>query len=255
MESELKSVVGESPKITPIATAYGAACGPVFSRRGYLLFCDRDASKIFKWEEGAVSVFRQDSHQARALTFDHQGRLLACEKDRVTRTEKDGQITVLVGARQSPSDLIYAIDGNIYFTDDAVYQIKRDGKVVVASRDCRQPVGLALAPNQQKLYVADAAGRKVWVFEITPTGALASGAELVTTAVAGGLKTDEDGRIWVAAPEGIVVFSREGKALGTIALPEPPDDLNWGPGFRDVVATARTSVYRVAARTNGTRTF
>ncbi len=255
MEPELSKILGESPKITRVASGLGAACGPVFSRRGYLLFCDRAASKILKWEDGHVSTFRESSNQARALTFDHQGRLLACEKGRVTRTEKDGKITVLAAGRREPSDVVFGIDGNIYFTDDAVYQIQRDGKVVVASRECRQPVGLALSPNQQKLYVADGAEHNVRVFDITPAGGLASGSEFVKGAVAGGLKTDEDGRVWVAVPEGIAVFSHDGKPLGIVPLAEPPDNLNWAGGFRDVIATARTSVYRIAARTNGTRTF
>ena len=84
-------------KAEKIAGGLGAAAGPVFSRRGYLLFSDVTANRILKWERGEVSIFRENSNGACANTFDHQGRLLTCEKGRVTRTEKDGKITVLGG--------------------------------------------------------------------------------------------------------------------------------------------------------------
>ena len=92
--------------------------GPVFSRIGFLLFSDVTAKRIIRWDKGKVKTFRENSNGANGLTFDHQGRLLACEQDRVTRTEKDGTITVLAttleGARlTSPNDLVYAIDGSI----------------------------------------------------------------------------------------------------------------------------------------------
>src|SRR5690242_3360949 len=99
-----------------VAGGFRFAEGPVFSRRGYLLFSDIPASRIMKWEKGAVTVFRENSNGSNGLTFDHQGRLLACERNRVTRTEKDGAITVLAEGK-GPNDIVYAIDGSIYFSD------------------------------------------------------------------------------------------------------------------------------------------
>jgi sugar lactone lactonase YvrE len=64
-------------------------------------------------------------------------------------------------------------DGNIYFCDGlVVYRVKRDGAVLLATRDCQQPAGVALAPNQQKLYVADSTQRTVRVFAISGDGRL-----------------------------------------------------------------------------------
>src|SRR5205823_4666031 len=112
------------------------------------------------------------SNSAQALTFDHQGRLLVCEKGRLTRIEKNGAVTVIAGKSQTPSlqeplDAVYAIDGNIYFCDRAaLYQVQRDGRVRVASRDCERPAGLALAPNQQMLYASDTKRNNLQVFRI-----------------------------------------------------------------------------------------
>ena len=255
MDASLKRVVGESPQVTRIATGFKSAAGPVHSRIGYLLFSNSD--KILKWQDGKLTVFRNKSNGARALTFDHQGRLLACEKDRVTRTEKNGSATVLAKLRD-PIDVMYAIDQNIYYCDDqAVYRVKRGGGTVTASRECQQPSGLALAPNQQKLFVSDTARKNIRVFDIAADGALTGGrvfAEMKQSPL-GGLKTDESGKVWVAGPGGIWVFDHKGQHLGTIPVPEEPSNLNWGNGFRDVFVTTDTSVYRIEAHTNGTRTY
>jgi gluconolactonase len=82
------------------------------------LFSDIPARRIMKWEDGQLSAFRTDSNRANGLTFDHLGRLLACEAGRVTRTDHDGRITVLADRFQGkrlniPNDLVYAIDGSI----------------------------------------------------------------------------------------------------------------------------------------------
>ncbi len=59
-------------------------------------------NRILRWTEetGTVSVFREPSHNANGHTRDRQGRLVSCEHDsrRVTRTEPDGRITVLLCA-------------------------------------------------------------------------------------------------------------------------------------------------------------
>src|SRR5262245_33649501 len=108
----LDRVVGSPPKIERIAEGFTFTEGPVFSRIGYLLVTDVRAEppKILRWENGKVTSVRENSNRANGLTFDHQGRLLTCERDRVTRTEKDGSITVLASGYQgspllNPNDL------------------------------------------------------------------------------------------------------------------------------------------------------
>ncbi len=258
MDAKLTAVLGESPQIAPLAKGFSEACGPVADRRGYLLFCETATNKIMKWGDGAVSVFRDNANGARALTIDHQGRLLTCEKDRITRTEKDGGVTVLATAA-APGGTIYAIDGNVYFSAGAaVYRVKTHGRAIaaaaVATRDCNRPSALALSPNQQRMYVAD--GRAVRVFDIAPRGDFNPGRLFVQTANGPtGLNTDEAGRIWIASPAGIEVFSPDAKPLGSVALPGPVSGMNWAEGFHDLIATSGDAVYKIRARTNGTRTF
>jgi gluconolactonase len=99
--------------------------GPVWFGDGrYLLHSDIPNNRIMRWleETGEVSVFRSPSNNSNGNTRDLQGRLITCERRRVTRTEYDGSITVLIdefeGKRlNSPNDPVVHPDGHIWFAD------------------------------------------------------------------------------------------------------------------------------------------
>ena len=279
-----------------IATGFGFTEGPVFSRLGFLLFSDLRSEKIHKytvpwWEtdvtKGELSVFREQSNRANGLTFDHQGRPLTCETGpgRVTRTEKDGTITVLAdrwGDKRlsSPNDLVYSIDGSIYFTDmprpnvpdaaertnvPAVYRITRTltpdaSELQQVSRENPRANGIAMGPKQRELYVADSTDKNIRVHDINDDGSLAPGrlfAEMKSDllGVPDGLKTDEEGNVYSTGPGGVWVFAADGRELGLLVAPEQPSNLSWGAGFRGLFITARTSVYYLPTKVPGTRTF
>ena len=100
--------------------AIGATEGPAW-KDGSLYFTDgRHINRM--GPDGKTSVFRHNA--SNGLLFDKEGCLIACESGmrRVTRTEKDGSITVLAdrfeGKRfNSPNDLCMDSKGRIYFTD------------------------------------------------------------------------------------------------------------------------------------------
>ena len=101
--------------------------GPVwFGDARCLLWSDIPNDRILKWDEttSAVSVFRHPSGNANGNARDRTGRLVTCEHSarRVTRTEYDGSITVILDRFQgkrlnSPNDVVVASDGAIWLTD------------------------------------------------------------------------------------------------------------------------------------------
>jgi gluconolactonase len=113
--------------IERIATGFRWAEGPVYFRDGgYLIFSDIPNNRMLRWleEDGHLSVFRAPSHYTNGNTRDREGRLISCEHDtrRVTRTELNGTITVLIDRFEgeplnAPNDVVVASDGGIWFTD------------------------------------------------------------------------------------------------------------------------------------------
>jgi gluconolactonase len=261
-------LIDKNAEIKQVSTGFAFTEGPVVSRRGFLLFSDIPNNKIMKWERGELTTFRDNSNKANGLTFDHQGRVLAAEGGgRVTRTEKNGSITVL--AEQGlggPNDLVYAIDGSVYFSDlpkSLVYQITParsgvggappKGEVRVVA-ETPAPNGVALSPSQQHLYIADVKTQIVKIHDIADDGRLRNGRDFAPLRV-DGLKTDEKGNVWMASRDGVYVYDSAGQHLGTIKTPEGPSNCCWGEGFRGLYITARKSVYHVPTKVPGTRTF
>jgi gluconolactonase len=101
--------------------------GPVsFGDGRYLLFSDIPNNRMLCWSEvtGEVTVFRQPSNNSNGNTRGRQGRLVTCEHltRRVTRTEHDGAITVLMNSwdgkpLNAPNDVTVHSDGSVWFTD------------------------------------------------------------------------------------------------------------------------------------------
>src|ERR1700723_3101920 len=177
--------------------------GPVWFGDGrFLLWSDIPNNRILKWEEetGVVSIFRKTSWNANGNTRDRQGRLVTCEHRgrRVTRTEYDGSITVLMDSFEgkrlnSPNDVVVKSDGSIWFTDpffwllgnyegfkatseiDAnVYRIDgATGKAGIVAEGVLGPNGLCFSPDEKILYVVESRGvpnRKILAYEVAESG-------------------------------------------------------------------------------------
>ncbi len=124
-------------------------------------------------KQGKVEAFRTDAAGANGSLVDPQGRILVCEAGgrRVTRTEKDGSLTVLADQYEgkklnSPNDLALDSKGRIYFTDpryastdnmeirdrgglvEGVYRIDAPGKVTrIITYEVERPNGILVSPG------------------------------------------------------------------------------------------------------------
>ncbi len=248
--------------------------GPLWTGAGGLIFSDIPADTIYRADK---SVFRQPSGESNGLTLDAEGRLLACEHKnrRVSRTEKDGTVTVVAerfdGKRlNSPNDLAVRSDGTVFFTDppyglpgglegpDAeldcagVYAVKPGGEARQLARDFKKPNGIAFSPDEKTLYIADTEGGHVRRFSVAPDGALAGGGVLYELPGPDGLKVDRAGNLWCTAGDGVHVVNPEGKRLQLVEIPERPSNCAFGGGDgKTLFVTAVTGVYKVGTTTAG----
>jgi len=276
-----------------LATGLRWAEGPVwFGDARHLLVSDIPNNRILKWEEetGAVSVFRRPSDFANGNTRDRQGRLVTCEHGarRVTRTEHDGAITVLMdrfeGKRlNSPNDVVVKSDGSIWFTDPpfgllsdyegaraeqelpgSVYRLDpATGQATVLEDTMAGPNGLAFSPDERVLYVVEsrASPRNILAYDVTEDGTRISGRRVLIDAGPGtpdGFRLDEDGNLWcgwgMGKPglDGVMVFSAQGEPIGRVQLPERCANLCFGGRKRNrLLMAASQSIYALYVNTRG----
>jgi gluconolactonase len=210
--------------------------GPVwFGDARTLIWSDIPNNRMMRWDEetGQTSVFRKPSNFANGNTRDRHGRLITCEHGgrRITRTEYDGTITVLIdridGRRlNSPNDIIVKSDGSIWFTDPTfgiqndyeghkaepelamnVYRldpITRRANVV--AEGILGPNGLAFSPDERLLYIVESRGvpnRRILSFDVAQSPGIGQPWLLGRrTAIdcgpgtADGFRVDVDGNLW-----------------------------------------------------------
>ena len=267
-----------SAAIERLYTGARWAEGPVWFGDGrYLLFSDIPNNRMLRWLEdtGEVTVFRSPSNYSNGNYRDRQGRLLTCEHDtrRLTRTEHDGAITVLMDHYQgkplnAPNDLAVHSDNAIWFTDPGygimsnyeghkaafelpanVYRLDpktREVSVVVGDMD--KPNGICFSPDEKKIYIVDTGlpkrpndPRPIRVYDVEDGKRLKNGKMFVNMApgTSDGIRCDVDGNVWSAAgwgPEGfngVHVFAPDGVLIGKIHLPETCANLCFGGPKKD----------------------
>ena len=247
--------------------------GPVwFGDARCLIWSDIPNNRMLCWHEesGEVSVYRSPSHHTNGNTRDRQGRLVSCEHTgrRVTRTEHDGSITVLMdrfeGKRlSSPNDVVVHSDGSVWFTDpgygimlnyegqvaeaelpNRVYRLEPEsGEATIVADDFLRPNGLCFSPDEDLLYIVDT-GRShdpdgpshIRVFDVNADNQLENGRVFVdmNPGMADGIRCDEDGNLWAAAGwagsgfDGAHCYAPDGTRIGQIHLPEICANLCFG---------------------------
>jgi gluconolactonase len=277
-----------------LSQGYSWAEGPVyFGDARCLLWSDIPNNRIMRWDEetGATSIYRKPSNYANGNTRDRQGRLVTAEHGRrVTRTEYDGRITVLMDRFEgkqlnSPNDIVVKSDDSIWFTDmdagivgnwngetaqselpQSVYRIDgRTGQAtVVTSGDVKRPNGLAFSRDEKKLYIVEsgAVPRAIYAFDVIGDGTkLASGKKLIVTEKEGtpdGFRVDVDGNLWCGwgmgtpALDGVRIFNPQGQPIGHISLPERAANVCFGgPKRNRLFMAASHSIYALYVNTQG----
>ena len=226
-DPRLTSIVGTHVEFERIATGCLFTEGPLWHPTGeYLLWSDMPVDLLRRWSKAdGVTTFRQPCNKSNGLTWDRQGRLVACEhaSSQVTRTEPDGRITPIAthyDGKQlnSPNDIVCAQDGGIYFSDppygraefygvkraqelafQGVYRVGADPRTpTLLVDDFDRPNGLCFSLDGRRLFVNDTARQHIRVFDVRSNGALAGGAVWA--------ETKGEGK---GAPDGMLTTIRE----------------------------------------------
>lgn len=266
--------------------------GPVwFADQRCLIWSDLPNDRMLRWDDmtGLVTTFRSPSNFANGNARDREGRLVTCEHRgrRVTRTELNGEITVLADRYQgkrlnSPNDVVVRSDGTVWFTDPTygisaayeggkaeseigscnVYRFDpRDASLRVVVDDFSRPNGLAFSPDEKRLYIADSgfwpnpeAPHHIRSFEVTDDGHLHNNRVVaeISPGIPDGFRIDVDENIWTSAGDGVQCFTAGGDLIGKIAVAEKVANVCFGGPARDrLFICGHTSLYAIHVNTRG----
>jgi gluconolactonase len=297
-DPRLDQLLAPDAHIEILATGFAWAEGPVWNREGkYLLFSDIPKNSVMKWqpESGATLYMKPSGYTglgayskepgSNGLTFDSEGRLVSCEHGdrRISRLEKDGGKRTLVDNYQgkrlnSPNDLVYKSNGDLYFTDPpyglpkqendpareldfcGVYRLSKSGQLTLLTKELSRPNGLAFSPDEKTLYVANSdPDRAIWMsYPVKADGTLGTGKVFadVTAMVAAklpglpdGMKVDRSGNLFASGPGGIHVYSSDGTLLGRIETGERTANCAWGEDGSTLFLTADMYLCRIKTKT------
>lgn len=302
LDPRFDALVPATAQVEKLADGYQWTEGPVWNRAGkYLLFTNIPGNEVLRWEEGqGASLFLKPSGYtgsapftgrepgANGLAYDAEGRLVLCQHGdrRISRLEADGKtFTTLVdkveGKRfNSPNDLAFKSNGDLYFTDPpyglpkgmddpgreldycGVYRLNRAGQVTLLTKEITRPNGIAFSPDEKKLYVACSDPEKaIWmVYNVKADGTLENGqvffdaTPMVKAGRKGspdGLKVDRAGNLFATGPGGVLVFAPDGTHLGTFDTGVATANCAWGDDGATLYITANTALLRVRLTTRG----
>lgn len=226
--------------------------GPVFDAAGNLYVTDIPFGRIFridsKGEWNLVAEYDGEPNgmkflnQRELLVADYKNGLMVCEVG-------SGAMRPYLTRRNSErfkgiNDLIFDSKGNLYFSDQGqtglhdptgrLYRLRPTGQLDLLLSNAPSPNGLALAPDENVLYLDVTRSNAVWRIPLLEDGSVAKVGQFFTSygpSGPDGLAVDQDGRVIVANPglgyawvlnhraEPVqVVRSTEGMSLTNIAF-------------------------------------
>lgn len=299
------ALIPKDAKIEVLAGGFKWTEGPVWDKKGNaLLFTDIPNNRVVRWSaKDGVSDFLKPSGYtgkedfkgtepgANGLTFDKDGNLILCQHGdrRVARLKGDKTFETLAdkydGKRlNSPNDLVFAKNGDMYFTDppyglpgnvldpknphkeldfQGVYKLTPKGELTLLTKEMTKPNGIALSPDEKTLYVANSDPDKaIWMaFPIKADGTLDKG-KLIHDATADvkaspnkglpdGMKVDAKGNIFATAVNGVYVFSPDFKLIGRIVTNDKTANCAWGDDGTVLYMATNDKLTRVKTTTKG----
>lgn len=255
---------------------------------------EKDGKAVFLKPSGydgpPTTVFREPG--VNGMTLGPGGEVIVCDHGNraVSRLDlKTRKKTVVVDRFQgkrfnSPNDVIVARRGtlkdSLYFTDppyglegldaspakelpfNGVYLRRPSGEVAVVDDKLTFPNGLALSPDEKRLYVAvsDPKGPVIMAYDLGADG-LPIGRKVFFDATdlqkAGGpglpdgMRVDAKGRLFATGPGGVLILTPEAQLLGVIETGFPTANCTFGEDGRTLFLTSNHLLARVRTKTTG----
>lgn len=301
MDPGLDAVIAPGAQMELLANGFQWSEGPTWLwREKAVVFSDVPQNTAYKWTaKRGIEVFLRPSGYtgsqlqfqepgSNGLTVGPDGHLVLCQHgDRRISTLSAHGFKPLAAYYQykkfnSPNDLTYDRQGNLYFTDppygltglndsplkeipfNGVYLLRPSGEVILLTKGLTFPNGIALSPDEKTLYVGQSDQNQpiIMAFPVKPDGTLADGRVFFDASpyragrngVPDGMKVDVRGNLFATGPSGVMVINPEGKLLGILNTGGPTGNLCWGDNGSTLYITADKNFGRIRTLTRGAGT-
>ena len=302
LSPKLDAVIAPDAQIQQLADGFVWSEGPVWVRDGgYLVFSDVPGNVMYRWSQAdGLSEFLHPSGYdgpptdafaepgQNGMALDAAGFLLACDHGNraLARIDLKTKAKTFVidrwrGKRfNSPNDLAVAKSGAIYFTDptyglkgrnasplreldfNGVYRLRPDGILDLLDPDLTFPNGIALSPDERRLYVSvsDPDGPVLIVYDLGPDGLPTSKAlffDATRLRAAGGLGLpdgmclDTEGRLYATGPGGVLVLTPDAELIGVIETGTAIANCAFGEDGSTLFLASNHTLARVRLETTG----
>lgn len=262
-------IPGEDWKL--VAEGYKFTEGPSVNAKGEVFFNDVPGSKTLKIDlDGKVSEFLADTKKGDGQAFGPDGRLysVAGGAEQIIAYDAQGKGTTIAEGFRG-NDLVVRHDGGVYVTNPGwngkdpskIWYINPSGEKKVVDTGLKFSNGLCLSPDQSLLYVADSRSHWVYSYQVQTDGSLKHKQKYYHLHVhdsaddsgADGLRTDRDGRLYVATRMGLQVCDQAGRVNCIIPTPNGKvSNLTFGGSkFDTIFATCGDKIYSRAVKVSG----
>ena len=291
---EMDLYVPRGSEVEILARGFGWSEGPVWvDQLNAVLFSDVRNNKAYRWDDkNGLSVFLDPSGftgivpankkaGSNGLTLNSKNELvLAMHGDRriaKLKSWNEKTFETIVNRYEgnlfsSPNDLVYAKNGDLYFTDppyglkdfnndglkelpyNGVYKLSYSGSLSLIIDDLSIPNGIAISNDQKTLYVnvSDREDMKIMAYDITSSGVtngrvFFDGNELAKkdNGSFDGLKIHPSGTIFSTGPGGVLVIKPDGTHLGTIRTEKSSANCAFDSSFQNLYMTSHMYLTRI----------
>lgn len=254
-----------------VGEGYRFSEGPASNPKGEVFFDDGPTGNIWKVSlDGKVTRFAENSGNVYGQAFAPNGDLYATAMTakKLNIYSTDGKFRTITEGFAG-NDIVVANNGNAYVTNPSsdanvlskVWLIRPNGEKVEVDNGLRFANGVTLSPDQTLLYVADTRSHWVYSYSILADGTLANkqkyywihAPDTADDTQADGLKTDRDGRLYVATRMGIQVCDQAGRVNAIIPTPngKVSNICFGGENFDILYATCGDKVYKRKVKVRG----
>jgi gluconolactonase len=260
-------------KVQKVAGGFKFTEGPAVDLEGNIFFADLGNNKIYKWSvfDNKISIVLENSYGISGLSFDSEGILYACQRDKgqIISIAPNGIQVVLAQEYQGKpffkaNDVWVDPKGGVYFThrDDKpllnekygghIFYITPNKKnVIPVANDYKKPNGIIGTKDGKTLYVSDRKTQKTYRYRIGFNGMLTE-KQLFAEVGSDGMTLDNKGNLYVTT-DAVHIFNFDGKEIADIQIPERPSNLSFGgKEGNELFITAGTGLYVLEMAVAGT---